>query len=216
MIGRTARHHGGEAEHIGLEHGADFGVLAFLDRRQIAVAGIVHQHVDARRTSPRRLDRGRDLRRLVHVQGQGEAGFGIRGDEIGDFCRVAGGDDHPIAGFEQGFRQFAAESGRAAGDEPDRPGNVRHGALSIAVGLAFRLPNLASQCGAASKSRHKRLAETQDRVFGPESRGRGGVDASGICSAVLLLAGRTAGDPMLWRTPAAPFGQRGRAIGNRR
>ena len=39
--------HRGEAEKIGLEHGADVGVLALLDRGEIAVAGVVDEDVDA-------------------------------------------------------------------------------------------------------------------------------------------------------------------------
>ena len=58
MSGRTARVTASEAEKIGLEHGADVGVVAFFDGGQVAVAGVVDQHVDAPELLLRHLDGG--------------------------------------------------------------------------------------------------------------------------------------------------------------
>jgi hypothetical protein len=61
---RRARH-GREAKKIGVEHRPRVGIVAFLDGREIAVAGGVDENIDAAEPSFGRLDRGLDLILLV-------------------------------------------------------------------------------------------------------------------------------------------------------
>ena len=53
MPGSTALMSVDHAEVVGVEELADLGVLALLDRRHVAVAGVVDQHVDAAEASVR-------------------------------------------------------------------------------------------------------------------------------------------------------------------
>ena len=106
--------HGDEAEHVGFEHGAYFGILAFLDGGQVAVAGVVHEHVQAAELRLGGGDGGGDLARIVHVERQSQSAILVAGDEILHAGRVARGDDGAAAALQDGFRQFAAEARGAA------------------------------------------------------------------------------------------------------
>ncbi len=53
--------HGEKAEHIGLELRPDCLGLTFFDRREIAIAGVVHEHVDASEPLHGSRDTGVDL-----------------------------------------------------------------------------------------------------------------------------------------------------------
>ena len=131
----------GETEHVGLEHGADFFVLALFDRRQIAVAGVVDEDVDAAEFLLRLIDDRRDLRRPVDVELQGQRARRVAGDEIGDLGGIARGRGDPVAAPDQNRRQLPPEAGRAAGDEPDGfvVGRIGHGDLAKGVcgGLGY-------------------------------------------------------------------------------
>ena len=67
----------------------------------------------------RRLDRGVDLVLLVDVERQRQAGLVVARDNVLDLRLVARGHDDAVAALEQDVREFAAEAGRAAGDEPN-------------------------------------------------------------------------------------------------
>jgi hypothetical protein len=128
-----------EAKHIGLEHRPNVGVVALLDRREIAVAGVVDEDVDPAEPGHGRLDRGVDLILSVHVERKREAILRLAGDNVLDFGLVTRGGDNAIAALEEDDRQLPAKSGRTAGDEPDRflvCRAFRHGGLegSLVVG----------------------------------------------------------------------------------
>ena len=123
--------HGGEAKEIGLEHGAHVGVVAFLDRGEIAVAGVIDEDVDAAEASLGGFDRGVDLILLVDVESEHEAVLLVPGDNVGDLRLVARRGDDAIAALEKDDCKLTAEPSRAAGDEPDRFGmGVRHHSLA--------------------------------------------------------------------------------------
>ena len=112
--------HRRQAEEIGLELGADRRVLALLDRAHVAVAGVVDQHVDAAEGALGFLDGGGDRVGIGDVELQRDRLAVFALDEIGDRLRIAGGGDEAEAVRQGGAGEFAAQPGRAAGDEPDR------------------------------------------------------------------------------------------------
>jgi hypothetical protein len=60
-----------------------------------------------------------DFREVGHVERESTGEFGAALLEVLYLLYVAGGNDHPFATGEHGLGQFPAETGRAAGDEPD-------------------------------------------------------------------------------------------------
>ena len=90
MPGSTARVISARPKKLASNMRADLGVLALLDRREIAVAGIVDEHVDAAEARLGRLDRFGDLVRLGDVEAERERLLVMAGDEIGDLrgCRA--------------------------------------------------------------------------------------------------------------------------------
>ncbi len=124
--GQHGARHGEEAEDVGLELGADLLRHALLDGGQVAVAGVVHQHVDAAERPHRGLHAGLDLVVVDHVERQRERAVLAALREILDARLVARRDDGPPAAVEHQLRQFAAEAGGAAGDEPHRGRFIRH------------------------------------------------------------------------------------------
>ena len=130
--------HGGEAEEIGVEHRAHVGVVAFFDSREIAVAGVVDEDVDAAEPSFGRLDRSVDLILLVDVERKRKAVLGVARDNVVDLGLVARRHDDTVAALEENDGELPTESGRAAGDEPNGFGmGVRHGGLAkLEVGKA--------------------------------------------------------------------------------
>ena len=119
--------HAHQAEKVGLEHGADLLVLALLDRGHVAVAGIVHEHVDAAEGVTRRLHRRRHLGRLGDVQRHGLAAAAGAVLEVLHVLGLARGGDQTPAAVEHELGEFAPEAGGAAGDEPDGIGGEGHG-----------------------------------------------------------------------------------------
>ena len=123
--------HGGEAEEIGLEHRAYVGVVAFLNRGEIAVASVVDEDIDTAEASLGRFDRGVDLTLLVDVERERKAILWVAGDNVLDFGLVARRGDDAVAALEKDERQLATKSGRTAGDEPNGFGmGVRHDGLA--------------------------------------------------------------------------------------
>ena len=70
------------AEVVGVEERADLGVLALLDRGEVAVAGVVDQHVDPAEGLLGRGDRARDLGLVGDVERDGERAVAEVGDEV--------------------------------------------------------------------------------------------------------------------------------------
>jgi len=101
-----------------LEQSADVGVVAFLYRGAVTVAGVVDQHVDAAEPIVGLLHSGGDLFGIGDVEPDGEHPVGHGVSQVGDARGIACGDDGVVAGADDGFGQGAAEPGRAAGDEP--------------------------------------------------------------------------------------------------
>ena len=121
--GAHARQHGTgqreQAEAVDLELVADRRIVAFLDRALVAVAGVVHQHIDRAETCQRGAHRGVDLRRLRDVQVLQQHPVAVRfqpGSALGD---AAAGGDHAPTVCEHAPRQRQAEPGGAARNEPD-------------------------------------------------------------------------------------------------
>jgi hypothetical protein len=97
---------------------------------KIAVAGIVDEDVDAAEAGLDRLDRRVDLIVLVDVECERKAVLVVAGDDVVDLRLVARRHDDAVAALKQDDRQLAAESCRAASDEPDWFGRgVRHDGL---------------------------------------------------------------------------------------
>ena len=74
--------HVDQAEHVGLEHCANLIVLTFLDRREIGIAGIVHEHIDATESSLCFSDDTLDLFPLRNIERQDERTVGMTLDDI--------------------------------------------------------------------------------------------------------------------------------------
>ncbi len=103
MIGSTARVESREAKHIGLEHRPNVVVVAFLDRREIAVAGVVDKDVDATEASLGGLDGRFDLCLLLDVEIESQRLVGVVADEIVDLRFVARRHHDAIAARQQDF-----------------------------------------------------------------------------------------------------------------
>jgi hypothetical protein len=99
MAGSTERRHGEQAEDVGLELIADLLVVAFLDRRLVAVAGIVDEHIDAAEAVLRGLYAAADIWAESVTSRSTASALFVAGDQIGDARLVARGDDgRPAAG----------------------------------------------------------------------------------------------------------------------
>ncbi len=107
------------SEQVGVEQGMDVLVLAFLDRGQIAVAGVVDEHVHAAEAGLGRRDRRRDLARIGHVELDRKRRLAVRGREVGDVVALSRGDDDTVARGECLLGKRTAEPLGTAGDEPD-------------------------------------------------------------------------------------------------
>jgi hypothetical protein len=92
---------GNEAEEIGLDHGAYFLILAFLHGRQIAVAGVVHQHVDAPEGAFRRRHGAGRLLAIGDVERERDGDRGVVGDEIAEPRDIERGSDDPMAAAQR-------------------------------------------------------------------------------------------------------------------
>lgn len=121
--------HRKEAEDVRVELRADLTLIAPFDRALIAVARIVDEHVDRAELFVRLRHGGLDLRGVGHVQRHAQQAFARIGREVVKRRLVARSGDATPAAFEHSKHQFAAEAGRAAGDEPDGgcvPGCIGH------------------------------------------------------------------------------------------
>ena len=106
-----------------LEQRPDVDVVALFDCCAVAIAGVVDQHVDTAEPLLGLLHGGRDLLGFGDVERGRENPIGCGVGQVGHPCDVARGDDGVVAGADHGIGERAAESGRAAGDEPG--GHVR-------------------------------------------------------------------------------------------
>jgi hypothetical protein len=115
-----------EAEHVGLEHGADLVVLTLLYRGQVAVAGIVDEDVNPAKAALCLANRIGDVRWPGHVQRGGQDGR-IAGKFI-QAGRISGRGDDAVTVPHDRPHQFLTKAGRAAGDKPDGSilGHDRH------------------------------------------------------------------------------------------
>ena len=116
--GQHRLHHAERAEQVDLVHRLDGRFVALLDRGDIAIAGIVHEHVD--RAEPRLRGRHRrtDLRGIGDVERQRKRAIGMGGDDVRHVPRLARGDDRLLADRQHMAGDGAADAGGAAGDEP--------------------------------------------------------------------------------------------------
>jgi hypothetical protein len=103
---------------VRLEQGADVGVVAFFDGAAVAVTGVVDQHVDAAEPLLGLLHSGGDLIGIGDVERDREHAIRRGVGEVGYSRDVASRDDGVVACADDRFGEGAAESGRAAGDEP--------------------------------------------------------------------------------------------------
>jgi len=104
------------AEEVCLEQGTDVGVVAFLDRSAITIAGVVDQDVDAAEPLLG-LFYSRPAR-VGDVKGNGKHALRRCVGQVGDLRSVARGDDSIVAGPDHSFGERAAQPGRLAGDKP--------------------------------------------------------------------------------------------------
>ena len=109
--------HSAQTENIDVEHSPHLFVFALFNRREIADAGIVHEHVNAAEFFLSRLHRGVDLILLGDVEFQHQR-FAQR-REVFHVRRIAGGDHCAVTEFQNLRGKLASEAGRATGDKPD-------------------------------------------------------------------------------------------------
>jgi hypothetical protein len=112
----------GSAEDVGVEQPPDCFVLAFLDGRAVAVAGVVDEDVDCAEAFLGCGDRRGDLLVAGDVERNRESLVRTGVGEALDLGDVAGGGDDVVPAVERGLGEGSAESGGAAGDEPRRHG----------------------------------------------------------------------------------------------
>ena len=129
--------HVDRAEVVGVEQRPHLGVVALLDRGQVAVAGVVDQHVDPAERLVGRGDGGGDLGAVGDVERDGDARGRRSRRRSPAPPRCAGRSPPPVAGLERGAGDLAPDAGRAAGDEPaghlrpslGQPAQVRRAAV---------------------------------------------------------------------------------------
>ena len=107
-------------EVVDVEQLSNFGVLALLDRGQVAVTGVVDQHVDPAERVVGRRDRRRDLAGVGHVERHGQGPIAELVDEVLHRVGAPRGHHHAVAGFQCGAGDFATKAGGASGDQPAR------------------------------------------------------------------------------------------------
>ena len=107
-----------ETEKVGLEHGADGFVLAFLDGGEISVSCVVDEDVNLSEAIFSCLHGSGDLLLVGDVEREGK-GVGLAtGDKLSKLPGLAGGDDGVPSAVEDELSELLAEACRASGDEP--------------------------------------------------------------------------------------------------
>ena len=110
--------HAQQAEDIRFKLAQDFRIVGFLDRTGQAVAGVVHEDINAFELGNGLLHHGGDIERIAQVQGDGEQAItGLR-KRGGDFLRIARGGENRITALKGSADEFAAKTLGRAGDEP--------------------------------------------------------------------------------------------------
>ena len=111
--------HVDDAIEVGVHHRLESLRAQLLERRDIAVARVIHDDIE----TPERVHRhlhGRIGRLLIrHVEGSGANLIAVLLHQIFEAARVAGRRDEAIARCEHSFSDVAAQAACAAGYQPD-------------------------------------------------------------------------------------------------
>jgi len=118
--------HGDRAEYVDLELPPQVVDRGFLQKAFVAIAGIVHQHVDGADIFLDRRDRGRDLRGVGDVKDH-RVGALTEFLEIRFVAFLAHGAHDDMTVAQRRLGQCPAESGGNAGDEKCLCICLRHG-----------------------------------------------------------------------------------------
>ena len=94
-----------EAEDICFDDGKEFRFGRLFDAARDAVAGVIHEHVDAVECRDGFGGDGLDLLGLGDVEREDARGVRILFSEVGDLLGLASCGDHTSAGFEDFFGQ---------------------------------------------------------------------------------------------------------------
>ena len=121
-------------EVVDIEQLSDLGVFALLDRGQIAVAGVVDQHIDSAECHLRRRDRGSDLAGVGHVESNRNGAVPELVDEVLHRIGPSRGHHHTVAVLKRCPRDLAPKAGGASGDQPTRHQCAPGGPGTLAVG----------------------------------------------------------------------------------
>jgi hypothetical protein len=105
--GQYGSRHGRESEDIGLELSADLLVKTLFDGGLIAVACIVHEHVDGSEPLLGRGDRRGHLVRVRYIEGERQ---GVAPCDVLDAADVSCGHDHRPSSAQHRPCQLTAES----------------------------------------------------------------------------------------------------------
>ena len=136
LLAHDRHHRPGEVHHpeeIGFHLVVEIGSVHLLERHQMAIAGIVHQHIQAAPGVQGGLDRGLACLRIGHVQGGDAQRLRVAGCQIGEGFGIPGAGQKPIARRQNRFGDGAAQ---ATGSPSQQP-NTRHDHL---------LDNVMSDC----------------------------------------------------------------------
>ena len=120
MPGSTARVSANRPNTLASNWGAYLLVHAFLEGCLVAVACIVHQHVDRAEACLGLGHRALDLGGIGDIQAERQHPVLGAAPEIGDARGIACRHHRTPAAIEHQLREIAPEARRAAGDEPDR------------------------------------------------------------------------------------------------
>jgi hypothetical protein len=99
-------------------------VAGLLDGADVAVAGIVDEHVDAIEVADRHLDDLLDVARVGDVEGGGAHALAPEANELGQRTQAARAGDHGVAGGERGTRDLGAEPDEVPVTSRTRPVSV--------------------------------------------------------------------------------------------
>src|SRR5262249_14880833 len=109
-----------QSEKIDVQNPVDLLLLALLDCREVADAGVVHQDVDTAEVLLGATHSLRDLAGVGDVQPQRERTIFMPGNEVFDLLEGGGRDSPTISTGEHDSAELAPEPGRTAGNEPRR------------------------------------------------------------------------------------------------
>lgn len=136
------RHHGQHgtgdvegAEYVGVELPFDLSGVVLLEGAELAVAGIVDQHVYPAVAAYRQLHRALGLRGVGDVQGDRQDVIAVAFVDGGQRRGVAPCCDHAVAGSKRSSRYLVAQPAGGARNQPD----LLHVVLQIRKGwFCFR------------------------------------------------------------------------------